>query len=118
MVSELRNLTKPAKVIAVVIAVLFACSGFLVRDVYYRVTGSSDAALAAVHLMDKAKLDRTVFEAECAVNQERLAKKVDRTEYEARHHALITRLDDSNDMMREMYRNQFGRQFKSKEANK
>ena len=82
MVSELRNLTKPAKVIAVVLAVLFAVSGFLVRDTYYRITGSSSDALAAVARLEKDKLDKVVFERQCDVTRTELAGKADRDRVE------------------------------------
>jgi len=82
MVSELRNLTKPAKVIAVVLAVLFAVSGFLARDSYQRVTGSSSDALAAVARLEKDKLGRTEYKQDCAIIRSELDKKADRDKVE------------------------------------
>ena len=82
MVSELRNLTKPAKIIAVVLAVLFAVSGFLVRDTYLRFSGTEGYARAEVARLDKDKLDKAIFYRQCDVISAELAQKADRDRVE------------------------------------
>lgn len=81
MVSELRNLTKPAKVVAVVIAVLFAGFGFLLRDTYFRITGSTTDAQAAIYRLQQEKLDKSVYDRDCAVNISAHEKKLDKETY-------------------------------------
>jgi len=81
MVSELRNLTKPAKVIAIVIVVLFGVAGFLIRDTYFRVTTSTTDAQAAIHELQQKKLDKAEYERDCIVNASIHDRKVDKETY-------------------------------------
>lgn len=82
MVSELKKLTKPAKIVAIIIAVLFATAGFLVRDTYFRITGSTSDAQAAIARLEKTKLDVVVFERQCDINRVELDKKADKDKVE------------------------------------
>lgn len=118
MVSELSNLTKPVKVIAVLIAILFGLFGFMAKETYFRITGSSANAEAAIARLDREKLDRVEYAKDCAENQERIAKKIDRAEYEARHTEILNRIGDTNQMVRELYVHQLGKKFHSKEVDK
>jgi len=116
MVSELRNLTKPAKVIAVVVAVLFALFGFLAKETYFKITGSSADAQAAISKLERDKLDKTEYEKDCAITQQAIGMKVNRTEYEARHGELLSRINDTNEMTRALYQHQLGKQYRPKEV--
>lgn len=118
MVSALRNLTRPAKVIAIVIAVLFAILGFFAKETYFKITGSNADAMASIARLERDKLDKAEYVKDCAVNKAEHEKKIDRSEYEARHGELLSRMNDSNQMMRELYKHQLGKQFHSKDEKK
>ena len=78
MVSELRALTKPVKIIAIAFTLLLALTAFFGGNFFDRMTSSNLDAQAAIAKLQKDKLDVAAFERQCDITRAEIDKKADR----------------------------------------
>lgn len=78
MVSDLRGLATPTKVITAAFSVLLLMLSFFAGNFFMRVSSNDADFQAALVRLDQAKVDKTTFEKQCDLNRQELEKKADR----------------------------------------
>lgn len=78
MVSELRKLATPTKIITVAFTLLFVLTSFFAGHFFNRVSNNDSDLQVAVIKLNKEKVDVSAFEKQCDLNRAELDKKADK----------------------------------------
>jgi len=80
MVSDLKKLATPTKIITVAFTVLFILTSFFAGHFFNRVSVNGTELQAAVLKLNNEKLDVKIYEKQCDVVRGELDKKADKSE--------------------------------------